>query len=75
MFAVKASNVTKYFKKHETETVYAVKNISFRELEGKIFGILGSNGSGKSTLTRMIATLLVPDESKVRIFGHDAWSE
>jgi ABC-2 type transport system ATP-binding protein len=39
---------------------------------GEIFGVLGANGSGKSTLIRLVATLLLPDDGEVRVFGHDA---
>lgn len=75
MFAVEVNNVSKYFRKHRKELIYAVKNVSFKVQEGKIFGILGPNGSGKSTLIRMIATLLIPDEGNIKVFGHDVQTE
>ena len=53
------------------ETVVAVSDVSLTVKRGEIFGILGPNGSGKSTLVRLMATLLIPDEGQVRVFGHD----
>jgi len=53
------------------KVVWAVRDISFAVQTGEIFGILGPNGSGKSTLIRLIATLLLPDEGELRVFGHN----
>lgn len=55
---------------HKPLTV-AVDRISFSVQEGEIFGVLGPNGSGKSTLIRLIATLLLPDDGSILVFGHD----
>jgi ABC-2 type transport system ATP-binding protein len=52
------------------ETI-AVNHLTFDVGRGEIFGILGPNGGGKSTLIRLIATLLLPDEGDIRVFGHD----
>jgi ABC-2 type transport system ATP-binding protein len=57
-------------KNGNTETV-AVDHLSFEVRRGEIFGILGPNGGGKSTLIRLIATLLLPDEGDIQVFGHD----
>jgi ABC-2 type transport system ATP-binding protein len=57
-------------KKESSETV-AVDHLSFEVLRGEIFGVLGPNGGGKSTLIRLIATLLLPDEGDIHVFGHD----
>lgn len=53
-----------------SETV-AVDHLSFEVKRGEIFGILGPNGGGKSTLIRLIATLLLPDEGDIQVFGYD----
>jgi ABC-2 type transport system ATP-binding protein len=53
----------------------AVDHVSFRVQRGEVFGILGPNGSGKSTLVRCIATLLLPDEGCITVFGHDVLRE
>ncbi|OGO30024.1 MAG: ABC transporter, partial [Chloroflexi bacterium RBG_16_54_11] len=49
----------------------AVDHVSFEVHEGEIFGVLGPNGSGKSTLIRLIATLLLPDDGSITVFGND----
>jgi ABC-2 type transport system ATP-binding protein len=51
--------------------VVAVNDVSLQVHRNEIFGILGPNGSGKSTLIRLIATLLVPDEGEIQVFGLD----
>jgi ABC-2 type transport system ATP-binding protein len=51
--------------------VVAVSDVSLEIRRNEIFGILGPNGSGKSTLIRLVATLLLPDEGEIRIFGLD----
>jgi len=55
--------------------VVAVDRVSFQVRRGEVFGILGPNGSGKSTLVRCIATLLLPDEGTITVFGHDVLRE
>lgn len=53
----------------------AVDHLTFEVKRGEIFGVLGPNGGGKSTLIRLIATLLLPDEGTVTVFGHDVTKE
>jgi ABC-2 type transport system ATP-binding protein len=80
--AIQVKDTTKLFHKQTTRwlskngdkpsrQVIAVNRVSFEVREGEIFGVLGPNGSGKSTLVRLIATLLLPDEGFIRVFGHD----
>ena len=59
----------------EKRIVVAVDRVSFSVQEGEIFGVLGPNGSGKSTLIRLMATLLLPDEGSIQVFGHDVVRE
>jgi ABC-2 type transport system ATP-binding protein len=51
--------------------VIAIDRISLAIGKNEIYGVLGSNGSGKSTLIRLISTLLLPDEGRISVFGHD----
>ncbi len=58
-------------KETSKPAVIAVNYVSFTIEKGEIFGVLGPNGGGKSTLIRLISTLLLPDEGKITVFGHD----
>ncbi len=49
----------------------ALMDISFSVNEGEIFGFIGPDGSGKTTLFRIIATLILPDEGNMKVFGLD----
>jgi ABC-2 type transport system ATP-binding protein len=55
---------------HNNVTI-AVDHVNFHVEKGEIFGVLGPNGGGKSTLIRLIATLLIPDEGHIEVFGHN----
>jgi ABC-2 type transport system ATP-binding protein len=79
--AIRVTHVTKYFGKARPASrngngrTTAVDRVSFDVERGEVFGMLGPNGSGKSTLIRLMATLLLPDEGCVLVFGHDAVKE
>jgi ABC-2 type transport system ATP-binding protein len=62
-------------KKNGKKEIVAVNKVSFYVKEGEIFGVLGPNGSGKSTLIRLMATLLLPDEGDMKVFGYDVVTE
>ena len=48
----------------------ALDGISFSAHLG-VTGLLGPNGAGKTTLLRMLATVLGPDEGRLRLLGRD----
>jgi ABC-2 type transport system ATP-binding protein len=68
-------NGTLIRKKNGKKEIVAVNKVSFNVKEGEIFGVLGPNGSGKSTLIRLMATLLLPDEGDMKVFGYDVVTE
>jgi ABC-2 type transport system ATP-binding protein len=49
----------------------AVDKVSFKVVEGEIFGFLGPNGAGKTTTINMLCTLLKPTSGKAMLCGHD----
>ncbi|WP_010521380.1 ABC transporter ATP-binding protein [Aquimarina agarivorans] len=73
---IDVKNVTKKYtltKKQQkelqtnTQSVFAVNNVSFTCTPGKVFSLLGPNGAGKTTLLRMVATILKPTEGTILV--------
>jgi ABC-2 type transport system ATP-binding protein len=55
--------------------VPALRNVSFKLQNGRLYGIIGGEGDGKSTLLRLLAGVLNPDEGVVKINGFDMAKE
>ena len=53
------------------ERFAALERVSASVGRHQVYGLVGPNGCGKSTLIRVVATLLLPDEGSVSVFGHD----
>ncbi len=49
----------------------ALSQVSLRAAEGDVLVILGPNGSGKTTLLKLVSTMLLPDEGRVRVCDAD----
>ena len=49
----------------------AVRGISFKVLEGQIFGLIGPNGAGKTTTFNMIAGSEIPTSGKILLYSKD----
>ena len=63
--SVVMEGVTKTFRRSP-----AVAGTDFTAGAG-VTGLLGPNGAGKTTLLRMMATVLAPDNGRLRLLGHD----
>ncbi len=46
-----------------------LRNLSFDQPKGTIYGISGDNGAGKSTLLKILASVLIPDGGHVSFSG------
>ncbi len=66
MLAIETNNLT---KKYKDKT--AVNSINLKINQGELFALLGTNGAGKTTTIKMLSTLILPTEGKIKINGLD----
>jgi len=52
--------------REQSETLWALRDVSFTISAGETFGLIGKNGSGKSTLLKIIAGIYPPTQGEVR---------
>ncbi|MEY4385248.1 MAG: putative transporter ATP-binding protein YbhF [Verrucomicrobiota bacterium] len=59
--------------RRQYETLYAVKDVSFRIEPGELVGFLGPNGAGKTTTLKILAGLIYPTSGNATVLGHVPW--
>ena len=72
---IQVEGLSKIFNDKKRGKVIALDNISFNCQQGQIFGLLGPNGAGKTTTLRILATMLVPTQGRVKVKGLDVVKE
>jgi ABC-2 type transport system ATP-binding protein len=53
------------------EEVQALRQVTFEVKDGELFGMIGPDGAGKTSLFRIMASLLIPDDGRCIMHGHD----
>lgn len=64
-----AGSIFRLGKRDDKDTIWALKDVSFRVDSGEALGIIGPNGAGKTTTLRLIAGITGPTSGRIQVNG------
>ena len=56
-------------RRTQTDTLHALRDVTFDVAPGEFFGVVGRNGSGKSTLLKCLAGIYATDSGQIHLHG------
>src|SRR4051812_24343801 len=74
MIALSATGLEKQYPVG-SESVQALRGVTFAVQAGEIYALLGPNGAGKTTLLSILTTLLTPSRGAAQVAGYDVVSQ
>ncbi|HEX3183928.1 MAG TPA: ATP-binding cassette domain-containing protein, partial [Pyrinomonadaceae bacterium] len=57
---------------NNSQTLWALKDVSFDVMPTDVVGIIGRNGAGKSTLLKVLSRIVEPTAGRVELYGRVA---
>jgi energy-coupling factor transporter ATPase len=68
---IELNQVSYKYKIDEKQTILALEDVSLLLKAGESVAIIGSNGSGKTTLAKLLSSLILPVNGRVKVDGLD----
>ncbi len=57
------------WRRAESETFWALKDVAFDVFKGDVVGLIGRNGAGKSTLLKIVSRITEPTSGEINLYG------
>jgi lipopolysaccharide transport system ATP-binding protein len=62
-------NLKSSIQKLPSDTIWALKEVSFEVQQGDVIGVIGPNGAGKTTLLKILSRITEPTEGEIKLKG------